>query len=86
MNICAICYHEARSFGFIKPPLRASDAKNHKQIRYFCSYKCQKLFGNLFLAVLTRITGNFQDAINEAEEFLKELRSYGVRDNEDEPI
>ena len=74
MNICAICYHEARSFGFIKPPLRASDAKNHKKIRYFCSYKCQKLFGNLFLANnMIDITKLERDAIESALKPVGEL-------------
>lgn len=46
MKICAICKREAKGFGYIKPPLRAGDPRNRKQVKNFCSRDCQTVFTN----------------------------------------
>jgi hypothetical protein len=46
MKICSICKREAHGFAFIKPPLRASDPRNRKMMKHFCSRNCQEIFTN----------------------------------------
>ena len=46
MKICHLCKREARGFGFIPPPLRASHPNNYKLMKHFCSRRCQEIFSN----------------------------------------
>ena len=46
MNICSICKRQSHGFAWIKPPLRASDPRNHKIMKHFCSRNCQEIFTN----------------------------------------
>ena len=46
MKICAVCKREAHGFGFIPPPLRASNPNNRKMMKHFCGVKCQGIFSN----------------------------------------
>jgi hypothetical protein len=48
MKICTPCKRQAYGFEWIKPPLYASDARNRKMVRHFCSMRCQQTFNNLF--------------------------------------
>jgi hypothetical protein len=48
MKICTLCKRQAHGFEWIKPPLYASDLRNRKMIKHFCSIKCQQIFNNLF--------------------------------------
>lgn len=48
MKICSNCLREARGFGFISPPLRASDLRNTRYRKFFCSRNCQEIFSNNF--------------------------------------
>jgi len=41
---CQICARPQRGFGYIRPPLRAGDPKNSKQVKHFCSRNCQTIF------------------------------------------
>ena len=43
MKICAICKRESHGFGFIPPPLRASNTNNRKMMKHFCGVNCQKI-------------------------------------------
>ncbi len=46
MKVCAVCKRESHGFGFIQPPLRASNPNNRKMMKHFCSMKCQGIFSN----------------------------------------
>lgn len=46
MIICSVCKRESSGFGYIKPPLRAGDPRNHKKLKRFCSRRCQEIFTN----------------------------------------
>ena len=74
MRICAICQKEARGFGFIPPPLRASETKNQKHRKYFCSKNCQEIYYKLFKKNnMIDLTKMEKDAIESA---LKPLGEY----------
>ena len=48
MKICAICKRESHGFGFIPPPLRASNPNNRKMMKHFCSMNCQEIFSKIY--------------------------------------
>jgi hypothetical protein len=48
MEICSICKRQAQGFKWIEPPFYASDTRNRKMVRHFCSVRCQQTFNKLF--------------------------------------
>lgn len=74
MRICQVCRRQAGGFGFIRPPLNASDPVSCNYRKYFCSMNCQRIYSNLFkknnMIYLTRME---KDAIESA---LKPLAKY----------
>ena len=84
MKICAICKRESHGFGFIQPPLRASNPNNRKMMRYFCSMNCQKIFSNHFKEnKMIDLTKNEKEAIESA---LKPLGEYAAEIGMDRPL
>lgn len=67
MRICAVCKREAHGFGFIPPPLHASDPRNYSKRKYFCSMRCQGIFSNIFKEKnMIDITKTEKEAIESA--------------------
>ena len=84
MKICAVCKRESHGFGFIPPPLRASNPSNRKMMKYFCSMRCQEIFSNHFKEKkMIDLTKNEKEAIESA---LKPVGEYVAEIGMDRPL
>lgn len=84
MKICAVCKRESHGFGFIPPPLRASNPNNRKMMKHFCSMRCQGIFSNHFKEnKMIDLTKNEKEAIESA---LKPLGEYAAEIGMDRPL
>lgn len=84
MKICSICKREARGFGFIPPPLRASDPRNRKMMKRFCSRRCQEIFSKIHKENnMIDLTKNEKEAIESA---LKPVGEYVAEIGMDRPL
>ena len=88
MKICSVCKREAGGFAFIPPPLRASDLRNRKMMKHFCSMKCQGIFTQIFSKIhkeknMTDLTKNEKEAIESA---LKPVGEYVAEIGMDRPL
>ena len=84
MKICAICKRESHGFGFIPPPLRASNTNNRKMMKHFCSMRCQGIFSNHFKEnKMIDLTKNEKEAIESA---LKPVGEYVAEIGMDRPL
>ena len=84
MKICSVCKREAGGFGFIPPPLRASNPNNRKMMKYFCSMNCQKIFSKLYKENnMIDLTKNEKEAIESA---LKPIGEYVAEIGMDRPL
>ena len=84
MRICSVCKREAGGFAFIPPPLRASDPRNRKMMKYFCSMRCQGIFSNAYKENnMIDLTKNEKEAIESA---LKPLGEYVAEIGMDRPL
>ncbi len=84
MKICAVCKRESHGFGFIQPPLRASNPSNRKMMKHFCSMKCQGIFSNHFKKNnMIDITKTEKEAIESA---LKPVGEYVAEIGMDRPL
>ena len=84
MKICSICKREARGFGFIPPPLCASDPRNRKMMKRFCSRRCQEIFSKIHKENnMIDLTKNEKEAIESA---LKPVGEYVAEIGMDRPL
>ncbi len=84
MKICAICKRESHGFGFIPPPLRASNPNNRKRRKHFCSMNCQEIFSNHFKENnMIDLTKTEKEAI---ESTLKPVGEYVAEIGMDRPL
>ncbi len=84
MKICTVCKRESHGFGFIPPPLRASNPNNRKMMKHFCSMNCQEIFSNHFKENnMIDLTKNEKEAIESA---LKPLGEYAAEIGMDRPL
>ena len=84
MKICSVCKREAGGFGFIPPPLRASNPRNRKMMKYFCGVNCQKIFSKIYKENnMIDLTKNEKEAIESA---LKPVGEYVAEIGMDRPL
>ena len=84
MKICAICKRESHGFGFIPPPLRASNPNNRKRHKHFCSMNCQEIFSKIYKEKnMIDLTKNEKEAIESA---LKPVGEYVAEIGMDRPL
>ncbi len=84
MKICSVCKREAGGFGFIPPPLRASNPNNRKMMKHFCSMNCQKIFSKIYKKNnMIDLTKNEKEAIESA---LKPVGEYVAEIGMDRPL
>ena len=84
MKICAICKRESHGFGFIPPPLRASNPNNRKMMKHFCSMNCQEIFSKIYKEKnMIDLTKNEKEAIESA---LKPVGEYVAEIGMDRPL
>ncbi|MDA0902536.1 MAG: DUF6511 domain-containing protein [Proteobacteria bacterium] len=84
MRVCFICKREAGGFGFIPPPLHASDPRNHKMMKHFCSMRCQEIFSKNYKENnMIDLTKNEKEAI---ESTLKPVGEYVAEIGMDRPL
>ena len=84
MKICSVCKREAGGFGFIPPPLRASNPNNRKRRKHFCSMNCQKIFSKIYKKNnMIDLTKNEKEAIESA---LKPVGEYVAEIGMDRPL
>ena len=84
MKICAVCKRESHGFGFIQPPLRASNPNNRKMMKYFCSMNCQEIFSKIYKEKnMIDLTKNEKEAIESA---LKPVGEYVAEIGMDRPL
>ncbi len=84
MRICSVCKREAGGFAFITPPLRASDPRNRKMMKHFCSMRCQEIFSKIYKEKnMIDLTKNEKEAIESA---LKPVGEYVAEIGMDRPL
>lgn len=84
MRVCFICKREAHGFGFIPPPLRASNPANRKMMKRFCSMRCQEIFSKIYKENnMIDLTKNEKEAIESA---LKPVGEYVTEIGMDRPL
>jgi hypothetical protein len=84
MKICSVCKREAGGFAFIPPPLRASDPRNRKMMKHFCSMNCQEIFSKIHKEKnMIDLTKNEKEAIESA---LKPVGEYVAEIGMDRPL
>lgn len=84
MRICPICKRKAGGFAFIATPLRASDSKNYKLCKFFCSRGCQEIYSNHFKE--NKMIDLTKAEKNSIESALKPLGEYVAEIGMDRPI